>query len=131
MAGVIVVDGGVPPPPASPFPPLPPPPSWTRGCRVAANEARDEAGGRRRIEWRCSFGRELSVACVMQWRATEAECVDLLMMMAWFSADMCHWVISCPKRCRPAFTTYACEAVSVPSGQVVAALETGVGRTPG
>lgn len=84
-------------PPGQPLPSSPsPPPSWTRGCRVAANEARDEAGGGRRIESRCSFGRELSVACVMQRRATEAECVDLLMMMARVSADVCHWVISCP-----------------------------------
>lgn len=86
-----------PSPSGQPLPSSPSPtPSWTRGCRVAVNEARDEAGGGRRIESRCSFGRELSVACVMQRRATEAECVDLLMMMTWFSVDVCHWVISCP-----------------------------------
>lgn len=34
--------------------------------------------------------------CVMQLHATEAECVDSLMMIAWVSADVCHWVISCP-----------------------------------
>lgn len=74
-----------------------------------------------------AWGRESSVACVMQRRATEAERVELLTMIARVCADVCHWVISCPSE--PPVSPHM--SVSVPSGQVVAALETRVRPPPG
>lgn len=79
--------------------------------RRQTKQAAEEGGLSRDADPR---GRSLSVACVMQRHATEAERAEAPAMMARVSADVCHRVISCPNE----FLASLHMSVSVPSGQV-------------